>query len=239
MSQEPTTASARPIRLSIGNSPTPPSRTGDAAVGGIVAVVAEHEQFARRHRHLGRVVEPAIVAHLEDRMADAVRAASRHSDRPARCRRGRPRPRRRRRASACAAWSLMKSWPCRIWMRSPGRPTTRLTHACERSPGQRNTTTSPRFGVSPNSASGLRQRDLDRQRGGAVAVREFRRHQRVADQERRLHRARRHVERFGDRALGDEHHGDDRGQLRGLRAPARRLGCGCLAVRLTSPFLQP
>ena len=26
-SQEPTTASARPIRLSIGNSPTPPSRT--------------------------------------------------------------------------------------------------------------------------------------------------------------------------------------------------------------------
>src|SRR5260370_38384705 len=27
-SHDPTTASARPIRLSIGNSPTPPSRTG-------------------------------------------------------------------------------------------------------------------------------------------------------------------------------------------------------------------
>ena len=50
-----------------------------------------------------------------------------------------------------AAWSLMKSWPCRIWMRSPGSPTTRLTQACERLPGQRNTTTSPRFGVSPNT----------------------------------------------------------------------------------------
>ncbi len=92
-SHEPTTASARPTRSSIGNSPTPPSRTGDAAVGGVVAVVADHEQSSRRHRHFGRVVEPAIVAQLEDRVRNAVRAASRHSDRRARHCHCRPRPR--------------------------------------------------------------------------------------------------------------------------------------------------
>ena len=139
-----------------------------------------------------------------------------------------------------AAWSLMKSWPCRIWMRSPGSPTTRLTQACERSPGQRNTTTSPRFGVSPNSAAGLGQRDLDRQRRRAVAIGEFRRQQRVADQKRRLHRAGRHVKRLGQRALGDEHDQHDRRQLGGLRAPAGRLGRSRFRSRsLTSLFLQP
>src|SRR6478735_9050640 len=45
----------------------------DAAVGGVVPVVAEHEQLSRRHRHFRRVVEPAIVLDLEDRVADAVR----------------------------------------------------------------------------------------------------------------------------------------------------------------------
>ena len=34
-----------------------------------------------------------------------------------------------------------------------GNSTTRSTQACERSPVQRNTTTSPRFGVSPNRRS--------------------------------------------------------------------------------------
>ena len=44
----------------------------DATVGRVVAVVAEHEQLPRRHRHLGGVVEPAVVAKLENRVADAI-----------------------------------------------------------------------------------------------------------------------------------------------------------------------
>ena len=48
----------------------------------------------------GRVVEPAIVAHLEDRVVDAVRQRLDDSDRPARCRRDRLRLRRCRPASA-------------------------------------------------------------------------------------------------------------------------------------------
>src|SRR5262249_51717391 len=47
---------------------------------------------------------------------------------------------------------------------------------------------------------------------------------RVADQQRRLHRARRHVERFGDRALRDEHREHDAGELQALRQPAALVG---------------
>ena len=43
-----------------------------AAVGGVVAVVAHHEHMVRRHRHFRRVVEPAIVTDLEDRVRHAV-----------------------------------------------------------------------------------------------------------------------------------------------------------------------
>src|SRR5260221_542008 len=46
---------------------------GNAAVGGVVAVVAHHEQMIRRHRYFGRVVEPAIVAQFENRVADTIR----------------------------------------------------------------------------------------------------------------------------------------------------------------------
>src|SRR6202171_6875128 len=46
---------------------------GNAAVGGVVAVIAEHEQFSRRYRHFRRVVEAAVVAHLEDSVGEAVR----------------------------------------------------------------------------------------------------------------------------------------------------------------------
>src|SRR6516164_2350394 len=45
----------------------------DAAVGGIVAIIAEYEEFSRRHGHFHRVVEPAVVAQLVDRMRNAVR----------------------------------------------------------------------------------------------------------------------------------------------------------------------
>src|SRR6187397_2093970 len=45
----------------------------DAAVGGVVSVIAEHEQIARRYRHFSGVVEAAIIADLEDRVLDAIR----------------------------------------------------------------------------------------------------------------------------------------------------------------------
>src|SRR5450432_3000446 len=76
-----------------------------------------------------------------------------------------------------------------------------------------------RFGEHP---PGLGQVDLDRQRGGAVAIGIFRRQQCIADQQRRLHGARRHVERLGERALGNENNTHDRRELEKLRAPARR-----------------
>src|SRR5438552_8273963 len=46
---------------------------GNAAVGGVVAVVAHHEQPSRRHRHFRRVVEPPIVTQLENLVTDAIR----------------------------------------------------------------------------------------------------------------------------------------------------------------------
>ena len=72
-SHEPTTASARPIRLSIGSRPTPPSRTATRLSAELSLLSPSTNSLSGRHRHLGRVVEPAIVAHLEDRMVDAVR----------------------------------------------------------------------------------------------------------------------------------------------------------------------
>jgi len=92
-----------------------------------------------------------------------------------------------------------------------------LTQACERSPA---------LGRVAEQAAGFRQRDLDRQRRRAVAVRKFRGEQRVADQKRRLHRAGRHIKRLGQRALGNEHDGHDRRELHGLRTPTHRLGWG-------------
>ena len=89
---------------------------------------------------------------------------------------------------------------------------TRFTQACDRSPGQRNTTTSPRFGTPPNTRP-VPAGYLNRQRGRAVPIGTFRRQQRVADQKCRLHRARRHIERFGERALGEGHRQHDRGEL--------------------------
>src|SRR6185437_3141677 len=44
---------------------------------------------------------------------------------------------------------LIDTRPSCSEMWSPGRPMTRFTQICERSPGQRNTTTSPRFGNAP------------------------------------------------------------------------------------------
>ncbi len=46
-----------------------------------------------------------------------------------------------------AGWPLIHTSPPRRATRSPGRPITRFTQVCVRSPGQRNTTTSPRFGM--------------------------------------------------------------------------------------------
>ena len=46
-----------------------------------------------------------------------------------------------------AGWPLIHTWPSRMAMRSPGRPITRFTQVWVRSPGQRNTTTSPRRGM--------------------------------------------------------------------------------------------
>src|SRR6185312_12302272 len=45
----------------------------------------------------------------------------------------------------------MRTWPWLTPMRSPGNPMTRLTQICERSPGQRKTTTSPRLGRAANT----------------------------------------------------------------------------------------
>src|SRR5258705_8293114 len=92
-----------------------------------------------------------------------------------------------------------------------------------------------KLGHFAEHASGLGQVDLDRQRGGAVAVGIFRRQQRVADQKRRLHRARRYVERLGQRALGDEHREHDRRQLDELAAPALLLGGYRLVVDAHQP----
>ncbi len=45
----------------------------DPAVGGIVAVVAHHEQMVRRHGDFGHVVERADAGMLENRMAAIAR----------------------------------------------------------------------------------------------------------------------------------------------------------------------
>src|SRR5580704_7907495 len=70
---------------------------------------------------------------------------------------------------------------------------------------------------------GFRQRDLYRQRGGAVAIGIFRRQQRVADQKRRLHRAGRYIERLGDGALGEKNDQYDPP----VAAPARPSWISC------------
>ena len=119
-------------------------------------------------------------------------------------------------------------------MRSPGRPITRLTQTCERSPGQRNTTTSPRCGSAPKIRGDARQFEDRGQRGGAVAIGIFGRQQLVADQQRRLHRAGRHVERLGDRVFRRQHDQHDDGDVDdalGPAAQARLLGHVVLLMR--------
>ena len=77
----PTKASTRPTRSVVGNRPTPPASTAIAAVGGVVAIVAHHEQMVGGNDNLGHVIEGADGGVLENRVAASRPAASRCSAR--------------------------------------------------------------------------------------------------------------------------------------------------------------
>src|SRR5882757_3126707 len=205
-----------------------------AAVGGVVAVVAHHEQMVRRHGHFRRVVEPAIVAKLENRMRNAIGQ------------------------SLDIAMGWLYSAVAVFGFASPiglqrcsmiVDEELALPHL-DAITGQADDTLDP--GLRPvagpaehhdiaelrrfaEHASSLGQVDLNRQRGGAVAIGIFRRQQRVADQKRGLHGARRHIERLGEGTLGNENGEHDRRQLDELAAPAMLLRGHSLIVDAHRP----
>src|SRR6185312_8348826 len=195
---------------------------GHAAVGGIVAVVAKHEELAGRHRHLERVVEPSVVAHLQDGVGNDVRQRLNVT------------------IGALDIAVVVLGLAHALWLQR-GRMVIdeelALAHLDAVS-GQSDNALDPGLRVVARPAehhhvaalgralehpARLRQVDLHRQRGSSIAIGEFRGQQRVADQERRFHRAGGHIEWFRDGALGDEHREHDARKLHDLPQPATGL----------------
>ena len=111
-----------------------------------------------------------------------------------------------RRLEAPTGPPLIQDRPSRIAMRSPGRPIDALDPDLRAvaGPAEHDDVAALRQRAE-NSAARRRQHDEGRQRRRAVAVGIFGRQQLVADLQRRLHRAGRHVVRLGDRGLGRRH----------------------------------
>src|SRR4051794_4673313 len=157
-----------------------------AAIGGIVAVVAHHEQPVFRHHHFGGVVELAIVAQLENRVGGAARQRFKVAEGghhatllifrlayAIRLQLGGVTVNEEPALPDLDAVAGQPDHALDPGLRPVARPTeydnvAALRRLCEHPPG-------------------LEQVDVDRQRGTAVAVGELRGQQGVSDLQRRLH----------------------------------------------------
>src|ERR1700682_5893407 len=195
-SQEPTTASARPTRLSIGNSPTPPSRTGtrlsaelsrlspitnSRSGGTVTSGVLSSRPLSRSLKIAGAAPVRQGVDLAIGRFARAVVVL------------GFARPVGFQRRGMVVDEELALPHLDAIAGQA-GDTLDPGLRAIARPAEHHDIAELWRVGEHP---PGLGQVDLDRQRGGAVAIGIFRRQQCIADQKRGLHRARRHIETLG------------------------------------------
>ena len=126
----------------------------------------------------------------------------------------------------CASTPLMYRRFRRSSTVSPGTPMTRFTYSVS-SRGDGNVTTSPRCGSRP-------ARDPDQRERNAQVVCQFVDDDAVADQDRRLHAAGRHLIPVGDRRAEHHHHGDEQNEAAPVAPDAGQALPGCVVVGVVS-----